>query len=134
MEYQRLSDLSKRYFGDLSELARAMGKHEKTFYPYKNGGFGRKMLDELETFGISKKFLSGVSEQPFANNEAGRALQQKFGVQAQPKKPAKSSYLTMLSLLQQLALEITIINHPTDGTFQIIAKMPPLKNLDGEMG
>ncbi|MCA6392812.1 MAG: hypothetical protein IM607_15635, partial [Cytophagales bacterium] len=78
MEYQRLEWLCKKYFGDVSTLARAMGKHEKTFYPYKKGNFGRKILNDLESFGISKDFLSGDSEYPFADNESGKALAAKF--------------------------------------------------------
>lgn len=49
-EYNRLEKVAKRYFKSLGNLAEMIGKPRQTFYTYKTKpGFGRRILDELQT-------------------------------------------------------------------------------------
>lgn len=77
---KRMMDLADQCFGGLAGLARALGKDKNNLYSYKykNVGIGKRLLKDLEQVGINTVYIQTGLGLPFADNEAGYALTQKW--------------------------------------------------------
>ncbi|MFW5700252.1 MAG: hypothetical protein ACOCWM_01060 [Cyclobacteriaceae bacterium] len=66
-QYERLEQIAKQYFGNLSNMAIMLNKHRSFFYAYKSrDGLGAQLLNELkDTLAINPHYLKTGLGKPF---------------------------------------------------------------------
>jgi hypothetical protein len=85
-EFSRLSEVAKKYFGSIPALTRLAGVGEKTIYSYKyKTGIGVRTYTRLEKVGINQRYIQYGQGEVFADNESGKLLRKKFGVEKEQK-------------------------------------------------
>ncbi len=75
----KLLETAADVFGGIPQLAKALGKKSQSLYAYKKPEMriGRTLADDLHKLGFNRGYFLGESHRLFAEDETGKALQER---------------------------------------------------------